>query len=133
MGGQFLNENCAYESFVDYPHEREELLAYIEQQRVSGVIFLSGDRHHTEVIGKQLSTYKVYDITSSPLTSGAGNPQNSPEATNPMRVPNTLVADQNYCQFFISGTRTNRVLTVKCFDKTNALRWEWSIAAAALK
>ncbi|MSQ79904.1 MAG: alkaline phosphatase family protein [Flavobacteriaceae bacterium] len=50
MGGQFLNVNTDQESYVYFKKERQEILDFITFMRIKGVVFMSGDRHHTEII-----------------------------------------------------------------------------------
>ncbi|HEX9785511.1 MAG TPA: hypothetical protein VGA56_22600 [Opitutaceae bacterium] len=49
-----------------------------------------------------------------------------------MRVEGTLVADQNFCQLSIHGLENERVLSIRCIDKTGALRWSHDIAGGEL-
>ncbi|MCX6189287.1 MAG: alkaline phosphatase D family protein [Bacteroidetes bacterium] len=80
MGGQFLNENTDKESYNLFKTERHNIVQFITDNHISGVIFISGDRHHSELIKKERPAskkapggYTLYDITSSPLTSGVDN------------------------------------------------------------
>ena len=76
VGGQTLNPVEIYENYVNVaPEERERLIAGIVERRIEGVVFLTGDRHHTELIRLQPEGfYPLYDFTSSPLTAGAATP-----------------------------------------------------------
>lgn len=72
------------------PEELNELLTAIEREKINGVLFLSGDRHHTELTKvSRAGTYPLYDLTSSPLTSGSHADDGEP---NTARVP------RNTCQ-----------------------------------
>jgi alkaline phosphatase D len=139
IGGQFLNEYTTKESYNLYKNEREELLNFIADQKIEGVVFLSGDRHHTELLKnakfKSKTGYDIYDLTSSPLSSGANINvfRDSLEANNPMRIKGTLVAEPNYCQLFLSGKRKERILTIKCFNTKGELKWEQRISEAELR
>lgn len=137
MGGQFLNENTDKESYNFFKKERERILDFIAAQKISGVIFLTGDRHHTELIkNATIETklgYPLYDLTSSAISSRASDLTKSPEFNNPMRVPNTLVMDNNFCNISISGKRNERILTIQCYDKLGVLKWEHKLKEAELK
>jgi alkaline phosphatase D len=139
IGGQFLNEYTTKESYNLYKNEREELLNFIADQKIEGVVFLSGDRHHTELLKnakfKSKTGYDIYDLTSSPLSSGANINvfRDSLEANNPMRIKGTLVAEPNYCQLFLSGKRKERMLTIKCFNTKGELKWEQRISEGELR
>ncbi|MBI3006130.1 MAG: alkaline phosphatase D family protein [Ignavibacteriales bacterium] len=132
-GNQMLNPFHYYEAFSDYTHEYRQLIDFIKQQKVRGVLFLSGDRHHTELIKLADTTfYPLYDFTSSPLTAGLGNPEK--EINNPSRVPGTLVSDaQNFGLLRFSGKRTDRKITLESWDYTGKLRWSHDIRASELR
>jgi alkaline phosphatase D len=140
MGGQFLNTETNYESYNLYKRERAEILKFIAEQKISGVLFLSGDRHHTELLKYEPNSkpeyivpYPMFDLTSSPLTAGTTNVLKSSEANNPYRVANTLVAENNYCGINITGIKGNRQLLITCFDKGGIVKWTYTIHENLLK
>ena len=110
-------------------HER--LLADLRDRRVDGVVFLSGDRHHTELIRHDRDSYPLYDFTSSPLTSGAYDPV--AEHNNPGRVEGTLVSERNFGLIRVSGPRADRVLALETYDSAGEQLWSYTIRAATLK
>ena len=141
-GNQVLNTNGEFAETLpqQYTHEYINLMSYIKQNKISGIVFLSGDRHHTELIVQHDSTfYPLYDFTSSALTSGLnplksrdGTPIN--EFTNPQRVEGTLVNDKhNFGMLKFGGKRTERIVTLECYDLTGALRWTKEIKANELR
>jgi len=102
------------------------------------VIFLSGDRHHTELLKnenvKATLGYPLYDLTSSSITAGSSNVLSTPEAQNPQRVENTLVVENNYCTIKISGLkRGDRILTLTCYDANGLVKWGQVIKESELK
>lgn len=134
IGGQFLNENTDKEGFNLFQAERKMLIDFITLNKISGVIFITGDRHHSEVIQKfrpgtkkNPGSYPLYDITSSPLTSGVDNILNTPEKDNPMRVQGTLAVTQNFCVFSVSGQRGERKVLIRCIDTHNKTLWEQTL------
>ncbi len=134
LGGQVLNPIALYETYANIaPEERERLIAGIVERRIEGVVFLSGDRHHTEVIRIQPEGfYPLYDFTSSPLTAGAATP--SREMDNPARVPNTLVYGQrNFGTLTFQGPRTDRTLIMRTYDTDGKLLWEFTVDASDLQ
>jgi alkaline phosphatase D len=138
VGGQFLNANTDKESYNLFKKEREEILQFIVDQNIGGVIFLSGDRHHTEILKeekfKEKLGYTFYDITSSPLSAGPSNILKSEEAKNPQRVANTLVVENNYCSIKISGPKKGeRVLLITCYDKKGVVKWGHQIKESEIK
>lgn len=140
LGGQFLNSETTKESFNLFENERKEIMQFIADQKISGVIFISGDRHHCELLKYDSLAnpgyavpYTLYDITSSPLTSGVSGILNSPEKNNPHRVANTLFVGNNYCKMSITGKRNERVVTLFCYDRDGVEKWKYEIKEIELK
>jgi alkaline phosphatase D len=133
MGGQVVNPSEVFETYANVaPEERQFLLDEIARRRVDGVVFLSGDRHMTELDRlERPGTYPLYDFTSSPLTAGASS--NPPDSVNATRVPGTLVTGQrNFGTLSFTGPRTDRTLTMRTFSAEGALLWEHAVRAADL-
>ena len=131
-GSQFLNDLSRFEGWQNFKEERGAFLAWLEQNKISGVIFLSGDRHHTELLRyDRADTYPLYELTCSPFTSGL-HPA-ADEAENPARVPNTLVSTHNYCTLTAEGKGNARSLVMRSRDARGELLWETRIEAAALR
>lgn len=133
-GNQVLNPLSEFESLVQFRGEYDDLLAFIKKNRIPGVVFLSGDRHMTELIRLEDSTfYPLYDFTSSSLTAGLSKPRGK-EIDNPYRVPGTLVADaHNFGMLMFSGPRTDRVMTMQCRDADGTVRWTHTVRASELR
>jgi alkaline phosphatase D len=103
-GSQVLNPNNKYECMQEYPYEYNQLLHFLTDKKIKGVIFLTGDRHHSEIIKyKRENLYPLYDITVSPYTSGVSK-VNGVELNNPYREPNTLIEAQNFAKISFSQT-----------------------------
>jgi alkaline phosphatase D len=134
-GGQVITDfGGASETFAYYTRERDELLKFIVDQKITGVIFLTGDVHFTELAKKKIGTSQwIYELTSSPMAAGVSNLANTERKSDPHRVDGTLVVDQNFCTLAISGPPQARTVTIACFDKTGAKRWERSISETELK
>ncbi|HEX9615285.1 MAG TPA: alkaline phosphatase D family protein [Bacteroidota bacterium] len=130
-GNQMLNPSTGGETFYNYRSEYEELLRFIKEQKIRGVVFLSGDRHLTElVVLKDAAFYPLYDYTSSSLTAGLSSFK---DTDNPNMVPGTLVNDAHtFGLLHFSGPRRDRVLTMECWDHTGKLRWKHQIKATEL-
>ena len=138
VGGQFLNPLAVFETFAAIaPAERQRLLDQIAARRIEGVVFLSGDRHHTELLKMDRpGAYPLYEFTSSPLTAGASTyplRDDSPERTNPLRVDGTLVAgEHNFGTLTVTGPRTDRVMAMRTYKADGALLWEHTVRARDL-
>ncbi|HEX7180235.1 MAG TPA: alkaline phosphatase D family protein [Thermoanaerobaculia bacterium] len=132
-GSQFWNPLTFYEAFGKFPTEQQELLDFLRQTRIEGVVFLSGDRHHTELLKRQEpGIYPLYEFTSSPLTSGGSRLEK--EAENPARVPGTWVTGiRNFGLIEVSGKPDDRVLTLRTLDFNGKELWKREIRAAELR
>mgnify|MGYP003333415089 CR=1 FL=1 len=126
IGGQVVNDAAVWENYANtHAKERTYLLESIQKEGIKNVIFLDGDRHHTEL--SMLSDDKapvIYDLTVSPLTSGAHDALDEP---NSYRVKGTHVAERNYGLIEVSGKRTQRVLKIIIKDKEGSILWEQTI------
>ena len=60
---QFANDEHGWECWDNFPTERERLLRLISSTRAEGVVFVSGDRHFTELSCELEGAYPVYDFT----------------------------------------------------------------------
>ncbi|GAB4252244.1 MAG: alkaline phosphatase D family protein [Saprospiraceae bacterium] len=127
IGGQVLTSFADFETYAKLcPMERDYLLRQIEREGIKNVIFLTGDRHHTELCAMvNAAGNTVYDFTVSPLTSGA----HDTDEPNLYRVPGTMVTERNFGIMEISGPRKERQLIFKIFDVNGELLWSESIKA----
>ena len=121
VGGQVLSDAKVYENVAQFPSERQQILDRIEAEDIRGVVFLSGDRHTTELSEITLSNgRKVYDLTVSPLTSGTGHAKDEP---NSLRVEGTYVEHRNYAVLSFDGPRKNRTCTIEVKGTDGTLLW----------
>jgi len=75
---QVLSNEHGWESWGNFPRERERLLTLIRTTKAQGVILISGDRHLAEISclaadAKLGVGYPLYDITSTSLNAPSGN------------------------------------------------------------
>jgi alkaline phosphatase D len=132
IGSQVLNPVSPYDKLKDFSFEYNELTDFLKQHNVSGVMFLTGDRHHTEIIKvDREGTYPLYDITVSPLTSGT-HKFNGPEANNPYRVLG-IDQKQNYGRFSFSGPKGDRKMKLEFLGIKGDKLGEWSISEKDLR
>ena len=132
-GGQILNTASIYENYATYGSERNQLLNSITEARISGVVFLTGDRHHT-ILHKleRFGTYPLHDFTISALTSGTGPPRKE-ELTQNTVIAETIVSKRNFATFEITGIAKERVLKITDFDSKGVQLWTREIKANDLK
>jgi len=125
IGGQFLNPAAVWENHATYSEEREKIIHLIEEEGIKNIIFLSGDRHKTELSKLTLKNgNSIYDYTSSPLTSKS---YDSSEEGNTLRIKGTHVSTQNFGKLSLSGDYKNRKLTIITFSSKGEKLWEETI------
>jgi alkaline phosphatase D len=124
IGGQVLTtDNNDETAFHYYPSERDTLLSRIEREGIKGVVFLTGDRHFTELSAlKNKAGNWVYDLTSSSLTAGAFG-EAATKTTNEMRVSGTVVAENNFSMLRFSGPRKARALNITVYNAQGKEMW----------
>jgi len=130
VGGQMMSPAAEFENFANYAEEREALLAAITREKIPGVLFLSGDRHLTELTRlERVGTYPLYDITVSPLSASAF----ATGKANSASVPGTLVNQRNFALLDFSGPRTDRSMKISVHGTDGALLWTRTLAARELR
>ena len=132
-GGQVLNTIADKECLRSYDAEFNELMNFIVSNKISGVIFLSGDRHFSEM--HKISTpgfYDLYDFTCSPITSGVYAVDKAKEFVNPTRVEGSLFIGNNFARIGISGPKNERKATFEILDSNGEKKWEYSISQTQL-
>jgi alkaline phosphatase D len=122
IGGQVLNNAGRGETYlVLAPEEQKYLLRRITEENITGVVFVDGDRHHSEFSEMELPNGNmVYDITVSSLTAGTGS---SRDEQNDFRVEGTLTVQHNFGLLNFSGPRRERQLSLDLFDKDGNRLW----------
>lgn len=122
-GGQILNDAAVFENYAVYAKERQALLDSLDKYHIHGVVFLTGDRHHSEISRVQAQDGNIfYDITSSPFTS---TPSPHPEEPNHNRVPGAMVSVRNYALISVSGPLNKRVCHVTFKDADGNVQYEY--------
>jgi len=132
-GNQVLNANSRYETMTNFT-DTEEILAWIAANRIDGVLFLSGDRHHSELIRiVRPGVYPLYDFTSSSITAGVHVMKpTDPEYSNPLRVDGTLLMEHSFGVLRFSGPRDGRRVTLQACGVDGRARWERTITREEL-
>jgi alkaline phosphatase D len=133
IGSQTLNPFSYDEGFYKYSYEFHELMDFLNRSKIEGVLFLTGDRHHSEIIkiGRK-GNYDLYDITVSPFTSGVAKVKGI-EVDNPYRVKGSLVEERNYAKISVKGNKNERILRVGIRGKDGKDLYTWSISEKQLK
>lgn len=123
-GSQVLNDSYYGESYAKYPVERNRLLDFIAVNNIKGVVFLSGDKHFSEMSKRNWKGYPMYDFTSSPLTSPVIRIRTN-GYVNSYSVPGTLLYRKNFGKISISGPAGDRTCKMEIFGKGGDKKWEY--------
>jgi alkaline phosphatase D len=116
IGGQFLNTAKEFENYSNWEWERNDIIQFIHKYDIKNVVFVTGDRHFSELsILKKSGEPTIYDFTVSPVSSG--NFKNVKES-NLNRVEGTLYSsDRNFGLIQFIGKEKDRAIRFILFDK----------------
>lgn len=131
MGGQILNPVRTAETYASFPEEQRELVRRITEERVRGVLLVTGDRHFTELSRlERPGSYPLYELTVSPLTvTPVGNAERE---ANTLRVPGTLVTKRNFGMLEVSGGRGERQVQLSAWSSRGEQLWSQAIRLSEL-
>lgn len=135
IGMQALNPLSTMECFYKTKTEYRELVDFIRSHHIHGVLFISGDRHHGELMKvEEPGLYPLYDLTTSPLTMYPIHlSAKSPEYYNPYKVSGTYYPSYNYAKIRVSGPEGKRVCTLVLKDRKGKTVWSYTIRAEELQ
>ncbi len=130
IGGQFLTTGSNYEVFSNYgfSQERAEIINFIYKQNIKNVVFLTGDRHHSEIsVLRGVNKPTIYDITTSPLTSHHASANKT--EVNILRVKGSLINERNFSVISVNGHQKERKLNIKFYDSDGKEIYNYEIKA----
>jgi alkaline phosphatase D len=132
IGGQVLNSVAKFENYECYKDEKNYLIEEIKSNNVKGVLFLSGDRHFSELSKISVSaTQNIYDWTVSPLTSGIS--ASYKDEANSNRVEGSAFAENCFGIISFSGSNDMRQMTLSLFNKEGKQLWNKVISKKELE
>jgi alkaline phosphatase D len=127
---QFANSEHGSESWGNFPHERERLIALLESTRANGVILLSGDRHFAELSRAERGPYPLYDFTSSGMThtspAGAGR-------RNSRRVSGMVYDGLNFGTVSIDWAQSDPLITLRAHQVEGTVAFEFKLFLSELR
>ena len=127
IGGQVLNSVPLFENYSRLaPKERAYILNTIVEEGIKNVVFLTGDRHHSELSKYEKNGIAIYDFTVSPLTSG---PYDAEDEANTLRVPGSQLGIRNFGTIKVTGPRRERKLLLDLYNSDGEKLWDYEIKA----
>lgn len=132
IGSQVLNPVSPFDRWSAFSYEYNDLMGFLKSYGINGVLFLSGDRHHSEVVKvERPGTYPLFDVTISPLTSNM-YPFSGPELNNPYRLLG-IAQKQNYGRIMVSGAKGQRQLSVTFVGLHGEELGRWRVSEPVLQ
>ena len=133
-GSQVLNMQNAYEGWHQFPKEQQAFLTWLEQQKVPGVMLLSGDRHFSVLLKKDRPAhYPLYELTCSPTTARPYLNPISDLKNNDAIVQGTAVTQNNFCELEVTGKLGRRQLHISMRDIHGQEIWSRHIEESELR
>lgn len=133
-GSQLWNRASRLEGLHQFPQEQKRLAQWLVEQRIEGVVFLSGDRHFGELLRiERAGSYPLYEFTSSPLTYRAVVNPDAAERTNADVVPGTLQTRRQFGMIRVSGPGNARRIAFESYDSNGVQLWRHEISANDLR
>jgi alkaline phosphatase D len=133
-GNQFWNRANRFEGWNRYATEQKGFADWLIAQRIEGVLFLSGDRHFSELLQiERPGAYPLLEFTSSPLTSRPPARIDNAERDNPDLVPGTLAVKRQFGIIEVKGAGNARRVAFAAYDGEGALLWRHEIALSDLR
>ena len=130
LGAQFISDDEMGVHMGKFPEERQKLLDFISENNITGVIFLSGDRHFAEVMQlERAGKYTIHEITTSPLTSFI----DERGSRNSFRKDGTFIMDTNFARFNLRGKGNDRECLVELFDRHGGIWWTHTIKLSEIR
>ncbi len=112
---QFLPQDHRWESWENFPLQRERFLKLIKTHLTKPVLFVSGDRHMGEIMDLKTSDplspgFPIYELTSSGLTNAGGGRKGE---LNRHRVSPTNFQSRNFGMVTINWAQSSAVLDLR--------------------
>ncbi len=129
-GNQVTKPQVYGEGMVRFGDDLPELMDYIREAKIPGVLFLSGDIHSTELLRTPVEgSYPMYEFTCSSITAGSASSQ----VDTPVRVPGTKVTGtNNFGTIEVLGPSGSRKLVLQSLDKSGKALWTHEISQSEL-
>ena len=132
IGGQVLNSEKVFENYINWEAEHKEILKLLSREKIEGILFISGDRHFSEVSRmNRINSYPLHDFTVSPLTSGYCDI--CEDEKNIYRIEESTVFERNFAVFNVYGSNNNRTLKYTIFNNQGEPLWSYKIHEDDLK
>jgi len=120
---QFIAEDAGQETWSNLPHERQRMIDLLADTKANGVVFISGDRHWSELSALDSSLpYRLLDFTSSSFNQD--HPRGTP-TVNRFRHLKQTYHKPNYGVISIDwdSPRNSITLEIRNLEGTTELKY----------
>ncbi len=109
---QVVSTTHGWETWGNFPKERERFFELLKKTKAKGVVILSGDRHSAEISRLEgVLPYPLFDVTSSAMNQK----QRPQEETNPDRIGKRYF-DENFGLLKINWTQAFPKVSIEIRD-----------------
>ena len=130
-GAPILNPADSRSNLSYAGQEHTELLQMLRDERISGLIFLSGGKPYGELTRLvHANSYNLHDLTLGPVTA---TPAEKADELNFFRMPGSSTFERHFALIEISGAEDARVLTLRVLSMEGKELWNRSIPASSLQ
>ena len=133
VGSQVLNDSHYGETYAKNPVERNGLFDFIANNNIKGVIFLTGDKHYSELCKRNWKGYPLYDFTSSPLTSPITPGKVLGLFHNPYTIKGSALYKRNFGKITLTGPAGSRSCKLEIYGRGGQKKWSYQIQAEELQ
>ncbi len=129
VSNQVINHVKGHESYYDFPDERASLMTYITENKIPGILFFTGDRHHSEIQKEDKNyPYPIYDITCSALSSPRPKFRGwGPEGQIKERLLGSFITQHNYGMGTVVGDGDDKKLNILLKNRNQKVLFDFSI------
>lgn len=132
---QVLADGHGWDTWGNYAEEREAFIKWLFENKVNGVVFVSGDRHMGELTlrnadEKVAGSYPLLDLTTSPLAAVIASPEEQKPNAN---RSGPLVNEINFGTLEFGGPRGKRHVRMTIRDAKGEVKVEQTVLADQLR
>ncbi|MGY8771404.1 MAG: alkaline phosphatase D family protein [Pirellulales bacterium] len=128
---QCVAQSSGQETWSNIPHERQRMFDLIAKTKANGALFISGDRHWSELsVEKESVPYPLYDFTSSSINKI--HPRGTPTDNRYRDVPTTY-HKANYGALVIDWDQAKPQVSLQIKDASSQVQFEKTVPLSELK
>lgn len=131
MNSPVLNPAKTEGNFTNAETERNALLDFCAEQKITGLIFISSGKPYGEITRLvSASSYPLFDVTAGSTTA---RPVESTDELNFFRVPNSGTFTRSFVKVDVSGTENSREIKFTFIDSKGNTGFSQTIKESELK